>query len=83
MLLQISRPSESGSMMSSRIRSGLTWRQRSTAPLPVCKPVSAKPFFFQVVFEEREKIRIVFDHKNLLHDSNSNSGFVTVRVKNW
>src|ERR1035438_4851213 len=43
MPLQMSRPSESGSMMSSRIRSGRTWRQSSMAPLPVCRPDRSGP----------------------------------------
>src|SRR5207244_743613 len=33
-LLQISSPSQSGSMMSNRIRSGRAWRHNSTAPFP-------------------------------------------------
>ena len=35
-----SRPSESGSMMSRMMRSGRSWRQSSSAPFPVCNPVS-------------------------------------------
>ena len=41
--LQISRPSESGSMISSRIRSGRTCRHSSMAPLPVCSPIKRNP----------------------------------------
>src|SRR5690349_16004602 len=45
MPLQMSRPSESGSMISSRMRSGRTWRPSSIAPRPVCSPVSEQPSF--------------------------------------
>src|ERR1035441_4204547 len=38
MPLQMSNPSESGSMMSSRIRSGRCCRHSSMAPFPVCCP---------------------------------------------
>ena len=51
----MSRPSESGSMMSSRIRSGRVCRQSSSAPLPVCSPVSEKPSFSRLYFRRANR----------------------------
>src|ERR1017187_9613052 len=53
--LQMSSPSESGSMMSNRMRSGRTWRDNSSAPFPVCNPVSEKPSFSRLYFKSAKR----------------------------
>src|ERR1019366_5587148 len=55
MPLQMSRPSESGSMISSRIRSGRTCRHSSRAPFPVCNPVREKPSFSRLYFNSEKR----------------------------
>src|SRR5262249_52662820 len=55
MPLQISSPSESGSMISSKMRSGRTWRQSSIAPFPVWSPLSEKPSFSRLYFNNEKR----------------------------
>ena len=71
MPLQISRPSESGSMMSSRIRSGRTCRHSSSAPFPVCSPRQREAFLFQVVLQQGEEVGVVFDQQDLFHGAHA------------
>ena len=77
--LQISKPSESGSMMSRMIRSGRSRRQSSSAPLPVCDPAMVKPSFSRLYWmseyrSESSSINTIFFIELYLQ---SNGGAVT------
>src|ERR1035441_3640810 len=51
----MSSPSESGSMMSSRTKSGFTRRHSSSAPPPVCCPLAEKPSFSRLYFRSAKR----------------------------
>ena len=65
--MQISRPSESGSMMSRITRSGPLAAAQFERALAGLRAGDRESFLLQVVLQQREQIGVVFDQDYFLH----------------